>query len=232
MNAGSFTTTVAPGSWATIFGQNLANTPASGQAWTVGDFSGVFLPTSLAGTSVQIDGRAAAVAFVSSTQLNIQMPDGGSYGTVSVQVDGPYGRATSTADVQPMAPALFTVPVGNVTHAAAIGADGMLIAPPEQMPGARFARPGEILQLFGTGFGETLRHQPAGQLVVTATPLVNSVTATVCGQPALVIYAGLVGAGLNQINVTVPVLPPGTCPVRLSVVGAGTQDGIVLAIGQ
>jgi|GEM_PF-2259824 len=222
VNAGSFTTTVAPGGWATIFGQNLANTPASGQAWTAGDFNGVFLPTSLAGTSVQIDGRVAAVAFVSPSQLNIQVPDRGSYGTVSVQVDGPYGRATGTASVQPLAPALFTVPVGNVTQAAAVGVDGLPIAPPEEIPGARFARSGEILQLFGTGFGETLRHQPAGQLV-RATPLVNSVTATVCGQPALVSYAGLVGAGLNEINVTVPVLPPGTCPVRLPVVGTDTQ---------
>lgn len=162
------------------------------------------------------------MAFVSPSQLNIQVPDRGSYGTVSVQVDGPYGRATSTASVQPLAPALFTVPVGNVTQAAAVGVDGLPIAPPEEIPGARFARSGEILQLFGTGFGETLRHQPAGQLV-SATPLVNSVTATVCGQPALVSYAGLVGAGLNEINVTVPVLPPGTCPVRLPVVGTDTQ---------
>ncbi len=198
----------------------------------MGDFKGVLLPTSLAGTSVQIDGRAAAVAFVSPTQLNIQVPETGGYGTVGVQVDGPYGRATNTASVQPLAPALFTVPVGNLRHAAAVGVDGVLIAPPEQIPGARLAHPGEILQLFGTGFGETLRPQPAGQLVVSATPLVSSVTATVCGQPALVSHAGLVGVGMNQINVTVPMLPPGTCPVRLSVVGAGTQDGVVLAIGQ
>jgi uncharacterized protein (TIGR03437 family) len=231
VNAGSYTPTVAPGGWATIFGQNLANTPASGQTWTAGDFNGVLLPTSLAGTSVQIDGRAAAVAFVSPSQLNVQVPDGGSYGTVNVQVDSPYGRATSTASVQPLAPALFTVLAGSVMHAAAVGVDGLPIGPPGQIPGARLAHPGEILQLFGTGFGETLIHQPAGQLV-SVTPLLNSVTATVCGQSAPVSYAGLVGAGLNQINVAVPALSPGTCPVRLSVAEAGTQDGVVLAIGQ
>jgi uncharacterized protein (TIGR03437 family) len=231
VNAASFTAGVAPGGWATIFGQNLSNTPASGLGWSSGDFNGVFLPTSLAGTSVRVDGRAAAVAFVSPTQLNIQVPDYTSYGTVSVQVDGPYGRATSTANIQSFAPAIFPAAAGNATYAAAVGVDGRPIALPDQIPGARLARPGEILQVFGTGFGETVVHRPAGQLV-NATPLANTVTATICGQIARVSYAGLVGAGLNQINVTVPVLPPGTCTVQFAVAGTASQDGIVLPIGQ
>ena len=74
-------------------------------------------------------------------------------------------------------------------------------------------------------------HQPAGQLV-NASPLSNTVTATICGLPARVSYAGLVGVGLNQINITVPAVPPGNCPLQLSMATATTQDGIVLPIGQ
>ncbi len=231
VNAASGSASVAPGAWASIYGDNLSNTSSSGQVWTAKDFNGVFLPTLLAGTSVQIDGRAAALAFVSPGQLNVQVPDGGNYGNVVVKVSSPYGIASGTASVQPIAPALFTVPAGGVTYAAAVGADSLSIAPPEQIPGARLARPGETLQLFGTGFGETATHQPAGQLV-NPSPLVDSVAVTVCEQPAHVDYAGLVGVGLNQINVTIPALPPGLCQVRATLAGASTQDGVVLPIGQ
>jgi uncharacterized protein (TIGR03437 family) len=231
VNAASFTGAVAPGAWATIFGQNVSNTPASGRGWGANDFNGVFLPTSLAGTSVRVGGRAAAISFVSPSQLNVQIPDYTASGSVGVEVDSPYGRATGTANVQFLAPAIFPVAVGNTTYAAAVGLDGVLIAPPEQIPGARLARPGEFLQVFGTGFGETIIHQPAGQLV-NATALANRITAIICGQPARVSYAGLVGAGLNQINVAVPALPPGNCPLQLSIAGATTQDGIILPVGQ
>jgi uncharacterized protein (TIGR03437 family) len=230
-NAASFKGAVAAGGWATIFGQNLANTPASGRGWSADDFSDFFLPTSLAGTSVRVDGRAAAISFVSPNQLNVQIPDYTASGSVKVEVNSPYGLATGTASVQLLAPAIFPVAIGNTTFAAAVGLDGVLIAPPVQIPGARLARPGESLQVFGTGFGETVVHQPAGQLV-NPTPLADIVTATVCGQPARVSYAGLVGVGLNQINITVPTLPPGNCPIQLTIKGAATQDGVVLPVGQ
>ena len=118
------------------------------------------------------------------------------------------------------------MPAGGSTYAAAVGLDGLLIAPPSQIPGARLAKSAEILQLHGTGFGDTNPHQPAGQLVSVAT-LVNNVSATVCGQPAAVGFAGLVEVGLDQSNVTLPVLPAGNCPVQLVVDGVGTQSGVV-----
>jgi uncharacterized protein (TIGR03437 family) len=57
-----------------------------------------------------------------------------------------------------------------------------------------------------------------------ANPLANTVTATIGGQPAVVQFAGVVGAGLVQINVQVPAgMAGGDAPVILSVGGVSTQ---------
>jgi len=57
---------IQPGEWVSIFGNNLA----SGTAIWNGDF-----PTSLGGTKVEIDGKAAYLQFVSPGQINLQAPD-------------------------------------------------------------------------------------------------------------------------------------------------------------
>ena len=68
---------IQPGEWVTIYGANLASQTAT---WN-GDF-----PTSLGGTSVQINGRSAYLMYVSPTQINLQAPDDTATGTVSVTV--------------------------------------------------------------------------------------------------------------------------------------------------
>jgi uncharacterized protein (TIGR03437 family) len=229
VNAGSFQPTVSPGSWAAIFGSNLANTSSAGQIWGASDFQGSLLPTSLAGTSVLVDGRPAAVYFVSPAQLNVQIPDDTTQGVVEIQVITPLGTAQQTAILAPVAPSVFMVTVGGVNYAAAIASDGTPLAAPGQIAGARAANPGETVLIFGTGFGDSLPHQPAGQLV-NPSSLANTVTATICGQPASVAYAGLVEAGLDQFNVVVPDIATGNCSVQFSVAGQSTQTGVVLPV--
>lgn len=228
-NSGSYAPAISPGSWATVFGSNLANTSPAGQSWSASDFQGNLLPTSLDGTSVLINGRSAAVSFVSPGQLNVQVPDDTTQGTVAVQVITPSGIAQQTATLAPVAPSIFPVTVGGVNYAAAVAADGTLLAAPGQIAGSRAANPGEIILIFGTGFGDTVPHQPAGQLV-NPSPLANAVTATICGQTANVAYAGLVEAGLNQFNVVVPDSASGNCSVLFQVAGQSTQSGIVLPV--
>ena len=65
-------------------------------------------------------------------------------------------------------------------------------------------QPGEVITLWGTGFGPTNPPVPAGWVFSGANPLANTVTATIGGQPAAIQFAGIVGAGLVQINVQVP----------------------------
>ena|SRR5579872_435355 len=71
---------IAPGSIASLFGQNLAATTASA--------SGFPLPTTLAGTSLTVNGVAAPLFYVSPDQINFQMPSATDYGTFTA-----YGRA-------------------------------------------------------------------------------------------------------------------------------------------
>jgi uncharacterized protein (TIGR03437 family) len=86
------------------------------------------------------------------------------------------------------------------------------------------AKPGEVIILWGTGFGPANPAVPAGQVFSGANPLANTVTATVGGQPAPVDFAGVVGAGLVQINLHVPSsLNNGDAAVVASVGGVSTQ---------
>jgi uncharacterized protein (TIGR03437 family) len=47
-----------------------------------------------------------------------------------------------------------------------------------------------------------------------------------------VAYAGLVGSGLYQINVTVPNLPSGDAAVAAAIDGVSTQTGVTLTVQQ
>jgi uncharacterized protein (TIGR03437 family) len=75
--------------------------------------------------------------------------------------------------------------------------------------------------------------QPTGQLVTTAAPLANAVTFTVGGEAAQVEFAGLVGSGLYQFNVTIPAdLPNGDAAVAASIGGLATQTGALVTVQQ
>jgi hypothetical protein len=100
VNSGSYASGISPGSWISICGSNLSNLPAAGRSWTASDFNGANLPLSLSGTSVLVNGRPAAISFVSPTQLNVQSPDDSATGAVSVIVTAPAGSAVGTANLQ------------------------------------------------------------------------------------------------------------------------------------
>jgi len=61
-------TSIAPGTLISIFGQNLCDTSASGS------FAGTYLPFTLNGCEIFIDGQRAALLYVSPTQINAQLP--------------------------------------------------------------------------------------------------------------------------------------------------------------
>src|SRR5882724_8689345 len=81
VNAASFTAPVAPGALISIFGVNLAPQTAAA--------SQIPLPTSLAGVSVRFNNNVfAPLLFVSSTQINAQLPwEVVANGTVTVTVN-------------------------------------------------------------------------------------------------------------------------------------------------
>ena len=105
-------------------------------------------------------------------------------------------------------------------------AEGTRLFPFVVLAAATGARRGELLALqwadidFTTGAIEV----PAGKVFSGANPLVNTVTATVGGQPVTVLFAGVVGSGLVQINIQMPAsISSGNAPVILMVGGTSTQ---------
>ena len=89
------------------------------------------------------------------------------------------------------------------------------------------AVPGEVILLYGTGFGPSVETD-AGAAALAYPPAV-----TIGGHPAEVWAASLSAPGLCQLNVKVPDdLPGGAAPVVAWAGGVRTQDGVFLAIGK
>jgi len=90
---------------------------------------------------------------------------------------------------------------------------------------------GDIIALFGTGFGPTNSTIATGLIFTGAYPTNNPVTVTLDGAPAEVLWAGLVGAGLYQINIRVPAsISDGDKTVVATVAGVSSQSTAKLKV--
>jgi uncharacterized protein (TIGR03437 family) len=230
VNAADYQPAFASATWVAIFGTNLSQTTAT---WGVANFVNGALPTSLDGVSVTIDGVPAYVEYISPTQINVLAPDDSMTGPVAVQVTTAQQASNSfSAAKQQFAPAFFTI--DNGAYVAAEHAGGALIGQPNLL-GAGVttlpASPGEVIQIYGTGFGPTNPATPTADLVAAAAMLANSVQVAIGGMTANVIFAGLVESGLYQFNVTVPNnLPAGDASITASIGGLQTQTGLLITI--
>jgi len=166
---------IQPGELISIFGSNLASAPAN--------WSGNF-PTSLGDTSVEINGKAAFLLFVSPGQINLQAPDDTATGTVSVVVTTASGRATSSVTLSKFAPAFELIDAkyvsGIIVRSNGSGAYGNgtydILGPGGNSLGYSTtpAQPGDIVELFGVGFGPTTPFVPAGKAFSGAAPINSS----------------------------------------------------------
>ncbi|WP_031495054.1 serine hydrolase [Bryobacter aggregatus] len=215
VHGASFEAGVTPGSWVTILGWNLATTT---RLWTGADFQEDRLPTVLDGVEVKINGKAAAVYYISPTQINAQVPELAVTGTATLQViRNGVASQPEPMEIRASSPEFFRYAAGGLNFVAAVHLNGSVVADPALIPGLRAAQAGETLQIFGTGFAVA----PAGQVVTSVVPVAETVI-RVGNQAARVSFSGLVGTGLFQANLTVPTLPPGDYPVSLSVGGVGS----------
>jgi uncharacterized protein (TIGR03437 family) len=185
----------AAGMIASLFGKNLAANTVSNSSTTP--------PTTLGGASVMVKDsagtdRASPLFFVSSGQINFQVPLGTVNGTASVRVvNGTQTIATTTLSISPIAPGLFYVGTNTAAATAARYIDGQAPAavtvfqsqapfptvPIDLTPGAVY------VSLYATGLH-----------YVTAS---NVVKCTVGGVNVPVLYAGDQGTypGLDQVNI-------------------------------
>jgi uncharacterized protein (TIGR03437 family) len=201
VNAASFspfTAGLANGEFITIFGTNLA--PKTVVA------PNVPFPTMLGGVQVIINQVPAPLYFVSSGQLAVIAPSQNPYSLAQIQVNNNGVLSNMvTVRVAPTAPGVYTNPSGGVYAAAYDASTNHIVT------SSNPAQPGDILEVFATGFGvvsppvQDGYPPPDSPLSVTF----NTITADVDGVAAGVSLAFLAPTlvGLYQINVTVP---PGT----------------------
>jgi uncharacterized protein (TIGR03437 family) len=211
---GSFQT-ISPGSWMEIYGNNLG---LGARTWAGADFNGSTAPTSLEGTSVSIGGQRAFVQYVSPTQVNAQVPSNVPVGMQPLVVTTRAGNSTAyTVAIEAVRPGLLapsSFHLGSRQYVAALHADGATFALPpgylERVP-VRRARPGDVLTMYGIGFGPVTPDVPAGQISQGATRLVQQLRVFFRDREATITYAGLAPntVGLYQFNVVVPDVPGG-----------------------
>jgi uncharacterized protein (TIGR03437 family) len=210
---------VAPGSVISIFGSNLASAVATGPDSP--------LAQTLSGTVVQAANRLLPLFFVSPGQINAELPadfaEGA--GTLTVSAQGqPDVHASFT--VVRNAPGLFQQTVQDQSFAVAVHEDGSAVTPDSP------ARRGELLTVYGTGFGPTNPMRPVGFAVPQTPPfLLLDAASLLVGGAVLQAENALAAPGRVAVDAVQFRLsdgaPSGTnAPLRVSV--NGQQSNTVL----
>jgi uncharacterized protein (TIGR03437 family) len=229
-NGASFQSGIVPNSWITIKGANLAGVTDTWDKAIVGGQ----LPTKLDDVTVTVGGKPAYVYYISPTQVNALAPDIGA-GSMAVTVSNAGSvSAAFTENANPIMPAFFPWPNNQPV---ATRQDGSFVVKNGTFAGTTTvaAKPGDVVILWGTGFGPTTPaapvgvQVPSGTLYNTATP----VTVTVGGTPATVYGAALAPgfAGLYQVAIQIPTgAADGDLPIVASVGGAQSPNGVTITV--
>jgi uncharacterized protein (TIGR03437 family) len=205
LNGASFQGGLVSGSWFAIQGSNLSRTT---NTWANAIVDGR-LPTALDGVTVDVGGRAAYIYYVSPTQINAIAPDlpAGTLSTTVVVRNSNGASSPATVGVFPAQPAFFLWPG---SQPVAIRQDASFAVKNGTFSGVTTipAKPGDVLILWGTGFGPTTPAAPSGvQIPATQTYLTSTpVTVTIGGRTAQVFGTALSPgfAGLYQVAIQVP----------------------------
>ena len=232
VNGASFQPGVVANSWVTIQGSNLASTT---DTWNNSIVNGN-LPTLLDGVSVTIGGQRAYINYISAGQINLLAPNVAP-GPVQVTVATPAGTgAAFTATAAAYGPAFFTWPGNQVV---ATRQDYSLAAKDGTFAGATTvaAKPGDVLILWGTGFGPTIPAAPPGIQVPSAVTYSTSTAPSVTiNNVAATVYGAALApgfAGLYQVAIQVPnSLANGDWPLSVSIGGVRSASGLVLSVKQ
>jgi uncharacterized protein (TIGR03437 family) len=220
VNAVSGRTVVAPDSFVSLYGQDLA--PAE-VGWDSVILDGRTLPSTLAGVSVRIAGRDCYLSYAGPNQVNVLTPPDLPPGPAEVVLTHPGGTSQSDVTVAPVSPALFPV--------ATSGGEYILVDGPGAVASvqSRAARRGDNIELYANGLGATAETHPTGQALTRPFPIADPAGVRVYFNdvelsPSAV---NMTFAGLWQINVRVPDVPPGDVQVSVRA-GGETSPAIML----
>jgi len=246
VNGASFQPPLSSNAMVTIFGTGF-QTSGRNRTAGLGDFVNGGFPSALGCVSVQSTGPGISqpvllpIVYVEAGQINAQMPRFTGVGPVTLQVILNPGApnqlmsdvGTFNNQLQTFAPAFFLFGT-STSIAAQFGGTANIVANPSVVPGASPARPGDVVTLYGTGFGDTNPLATAGQLDSGIASLTNSITVqigSVTLSPSDVLYAGLSPgsiSGLYQFNVRIPsTTPSGDIPVTIMIGGVPTPAGTI-----
>jgi uncharacterized protein (TIGR03437 family) len=205
-NGASFQHVYSPGMTLSVFGSQLAP--------SVSTASSVPLPVSTIGVAATVNNVAAPLYYVSSGQLNIQIP----YETAvnqpaTLRVNNNGLIATYQLNMVPASPGIFTDSNGGIVPIAT---------------GNR----GSIVSLYLTGAGAVNPEVATGATPGAGTPIADlprpslNVVVTVGGVPAAIEFIGIPAGlvGVTQINFYVPSgITDGTQPVVVTVNGQASS---------
>jgi uncharacterized protein (TIGR03437 family) len=229
VNAAGGQPSVPSGAFVSIYGSNFTPLPYDDWSKTIKNGQ---LPTELDGVSVTIGGKLTYINAITPGLINVQAPDVGN-GPAAVVVTTDFGSSAPFAtNSQLYSPAFFLWP-GNQPVATHL--DYSLAAKGGTFPGltAVPAKPGEVIILWGTGFGPTNPVVPAGQEpTVAAPPTQNPVAVTLGGTPVPVLAAVLsTYAAAYVVAIQIPAsMADGDYPIFASVNGAQSPANILLTV--
>jgi uncharacterized protein (TIGR03437 family) len=233
-------TSIAPGAFIEIYGSNLA---ADSLNWG-GAFNGVNAPTLLAGTTVTIGGQPAFIAYDSPGQVNALVPSNVGTGQQQITVTTAIGTSNSYAiTVNPTAAGLLApvtpidFNIGGLQYVGALFPDNQTyVLPPGAISGvpSRRAKPGDVIVIYGIGFGPVTPNIPAGQIVQVNNTLTLPFQIFFGSTPASLQYWGLAPGetGVYQFNVVVPnIAPSDAVPVTFTLGGVNGAQTLYTSVG-
>ncbi len=198
---------------ASVFGTNFA---AAGTSRIVGagDLLAGKIPTTFAGVCVQVGAVRAPIYAVFANQVNFQVPalvpDAA---TADVRVITSCGTADEKISAPEAVPARSATPEFFYFSQTSDGRNPIaaLNAVTGQPVGATFppAKPGDIVALYATGFGDTDPSLDAGQIPDSIARVKGNVQIQFGGKPlptGNVLYVGIApfNPGLYQVNLKIP----------------------------
>ena len=223
VNAADGTQPVAPGGLISVYGQQMSPVNLA--------TSQIPLPTALGQSCLTVNGVPVPVLFVSSQQINGQLPFNVS-GNAVMTLKTPGGVSNNfNFTILPAAPSIFrSGTAGPDTGLATIvrADNNQFITPTNPI------HPNDSIIIYATGLGPTQPAVDAG-MPAPADPLPAAIivpTITLGGTALNVTYAGLVPGevGVYQINATVPLKVPQGLNIPLVITQGGSSTTLSVRV--